>query len=591
MDPILADIGLVIIVATIVGYVAKFFKQPMILAYIIAGLLLGPYATGNILPGKIVSQETIFALSELGITFLLFIVGLEFNLKKLKEVSNVVFIGGLIQAASISFLGWAIGLWLGFTFLEAIYIGLILSLSSTLIVVKWLSDKKQIDSIHGRIIIGFLIIQDFIAILALTFLGSLNELSFITIVIAAVKGIVLFLTAYIATYPLQYLFNFASRYYELLFISALSLCFVFAFFAQYLGFSIAIGAFLAGIMIGNLPYSVDLIGKIKSLATFFTVLFFVSLGLQLALSSLGNILFEFIVLLLVILLVKPLITMILVKLFNYRNKTSFICGFSLGQISEFSLIIAVLGLKQGHISQELFSMTVLLTVMTMAITPYFMKYDNVIFYKCGKFLFFWTKFIKEEEEDKNKEKKISSQVIIFGYEGVDQSLIEKFKEMKKEIVVVDIDPDVIKRLRAVGLKCIYGDPSEFEIINRLELSKSEVVISTIPDVLSTLYLIKRIRKVNSKTVIIATAQRIRDSLELYDSGADYVVLPKLLGRRQVNVVVENFSEDLSKVLDEKTKHIEELKKRHEVSKSDGSKQSFMDIDKFIGILRASKKKD
>ncbi|MBI2136081.1 cation:proton antiporter [Candidatus Woesearchaeota archaeon] len=585
MEAILYDIGLIIIVSTLIGFVIKFFKQPMIFGYMLAGLILGPH-----IMGKIVSQDTILGLSELGITFLLFIVGLEFNLKKLKEVSSVVFFGGSIQVAATTAAGILISLWLGFKFIEATYFGLIIALSSTLVVVKWLADKKEIDTLHGRIAIGILIIQDIVAIIALTFFSNINNFSFAGLGIAMLKGIVLVLSAYILNRPLQKIFAFASKFGELLFISSLSLCFIFAFIAQYLGFSISIGAFIAGIMIANLPYSLELIGKIKSIANFFTVLFFASLGLQLSIPSISKIVVPVIVMLAVVLIIKPLITIFAVKIFGYKSKTAFLSGVSLAQTSEFSLIIAALGVAQGHISQEIFAMTILLAVITIGASSYLIKYGNLIYYKIGKYIFLNERMhaTKHEETEEHSGEKISSDIIIFGYEGVDHGLLERFKAMKKSITVVDLEPDVIRRLKSTSICCIYGDPSEFEIINKLALENSEVIISTVHDVVSNLHLIKKTREVNKKAIIISAANRIKESLELYEAGADYVVLPHLLGESQVSVVVENFSKDINTLIAQKLKHIDELKKREELQKQaqEFSKDSFMDIDRFIGMMSA-----
>ncbi len=593
MEAILYDIGLIVIVATLIGFVIKFFKQPMIFAYMLAGLILGPHVLG-----KIVNQETILGLSELGITFLLFIVGLEFNLKKIREVSSVVFFGGSIQVAATMAVGILISLWLGFRAIEAAYIGIIIALSSTLVVVKWLADKKEIDTLHGRIVIGILILQDIVAIIALTFFSNINNFSFSGLGISVLKGIVLVLGAYILNRPLQKVFAFASKFGELLFISSLSLCFVFAFIAQYLGFSISIGAFLAGIMIANLPYSLELIGKIKSIANFFTVLFFASLGLQLSIPSISKVVVPVIVMLGAVLIVKPLITIFAVKIFGYKSKTAFLSGISLAQTSEFSLIIAALGVAQGHISQEIFAMAIVLTVITIGASSYLIKYSNLIYYKIGKYVFLNERIhaakhdSKNDESEEYKGEKISSDVIIFGYEGVDHSLVERFKSMKKSITVVDLEPDVIRRLKAVGIKCIYGDPSEFEIINKLALENSEVIISTVHDVVSNLHLIRKTREHNKKAIIISAANRIKESLELYEAGADYVVLPHLLGESQVSVVVENFSKDINTLIASKLKHIDELKKREELQKQEHefSKDSFMDIDRFIGMMSIPMKK-
>src|SRR3989344_5313497 len=310
MANIFFDIGLVIIVATLFAFIARFFKQPLIPAYILTGLIIGPFL------GLITNTEIITTLSEIGIAFLLFIVGLEIDFRKLANVGAISTIGGLIQVLLVFTISFIIALFLGFVQIEAVYLALVIAFSSTMIVIKLLSDKREIDTLHGRIIIGFLLMQDIIAIFVLSILTTLNEFSFLTLFYSIIKGIAIFLIAIFAgKYLFPTIFAFAAKSQELLFVAAIAVSFLFSLIFNYIGFSIAIGAFVAGITLANLPYNLEIIGKIMPLRDFFSVLFFVSLGMQLLISSFEIILKPLIIFLIITILIKPLVIMFICQFF------------------------------------------------------------------------------------------------------------------------------------------------------------------------------------------------------------------------------------------------------------------------------------
>jgi len=394
MANIFFDIGFILIIATVLAFIAKFLKQPLIPAYILTGLIIGPFF------GLITNSDIITTMSEIGIAFLLFIVGLEINIKRLTDVGIVSTIGGLTQILIIFTASFIISVFIGFIQIEAFYLALIIAFSSTMIVVKLLSDKKELDTLHGRIIIGFLLLQDIIAIFVLSILTTLSEFSFLILFFSIIKGIIVFLiAAFTGKYIFPKIFTFAAKSRELLFITAISVSFLFSILFNLMGFSIAIGAFVAGVTLANLPYNIEIIGKIKPLRDFFSVLFFVSLGMGLLLSSFEGILKPLIIFLILVIVIKPLVTMFICSYFGYKKRTSYLTAISLAQISEFSLIIAAQGLLLGHISQEIFSLTVLLAVITIGLTSYFIKFDGLIYSKLKNHLGFFDLFTKEREKE------------------------------------------------------------------------------------------------------------------------------------------------------------------------------------------------
>ena len=558
MENIFFDIGAIIIIATVFAFIAKALKQPLIPAYVLTGIIIGPIL------GLITNTEIITTLSEIGIAFLLFIVGLEMDLRKLRDVGLISSVGGMVQMLSIFTATFILAVFLGFVYREAIYLGLIIAFSSTMVVVKLLSDKHEIDTLHGRIIIGFLLMQDIIAILALSVLLTIDNFSFSFLILSVVKGIVVFLVAVAASkFLFPALFEFAAKSQELLFIAAVSVSFAFSILFYYIGFSIAIGAFVAGVTLANLPYNIEIIGKVKSLRDFFAVIFFVSLGMELLLGSFGALLKPLIIFIILIIFLKPLITMFLCSFFGYKKRTAFLTSISLAQISEFSLIIVAQGLFLGHLSQEIFSLTVILAVATIVSTSYFIKYEDKLYRKLAGFLEIFDRLTGTYNDLEYVPRK-KHEVILCGYNRIGYSIVNTLKRLKKKLLVVDFNPEVIRKLIDEKIPCIYGDVGDLEVLGRLNLREAKMVISTVPKKRDNLLLIKKTKEENKKVVVFVNASHVEDALRLYDAGADYVLLPHFLGGEHVSLLIEDFTGDIKKIIDTKIKHIKELKTRREL---------------------------
>jgi Kef-type K+ transport system membrane component KefB/voltage-gated potassium channel Kch len=561
VENIFFDIGLIIMVAGLGAYFARVLRQPLIPAYIIAGIFLGPVF-------HVITDKTIISsLSEIGIAFMLFSVGLELNLKKLKEIGNVATVGGLIHMAMLFGLSYLVFRLMHFNNISSIYIGLILMFSSTLVVVKLLSDKSELDTLHGRIIIGFLLIQDIVAIIALSMLNNIGQSTLSSVLFIFLKGIAVFFVGLaLAKIVFNTVFRFAARHDELLFILSIMVMFGFAIVYNYIGFSIVIGAFIAGLLLGNLPYKLEIIGEVKGIKDFFAVIFFVSVGLALIPVNIGKILLPLTVMLALTIVALPIITMFVLALFGYKRRTAFLASISLAQISEFSLIIASLGFSKGHIGSEIFSLTILVAIITLGLTAYLIKFDDKLYYLIGKKL---TWFEKLNRQNKGMisylEEGVRHKVVLIGYDRTGYSILQKLRKMKKNLVVVDLNPDVIKQLISQKIPCIYGDIGDLEIIKRLKLENVELVISTIPEHQDSLLLIKKVREVNPDATIIVTSYTAEDALELYKQGADYVIVPHFLGGEHISLLLEDFTSSLNKMLKIKMSHmkaLEERRKRH-----------------------------
>ncbi|MEK6835492.1 MAG: cation:proton antiporter, partial [Nanoarchaeota archaeon] len=444
---------------------------------------------------------------------------------------------------------------LNFSILDSAYISIALTFSSTIIIVKLLSEKQDLQSLYGRISVGFLLVQDFVAIIILVLLVAIQQESQIPSLIFLIiaKALLFFLFVFLfSKYILTYLFNKIAKSQELLFLSSITLPFLFIIISRYLGFSIEIGAFLAGLSLANLPYRAEITNKVKPLRDFFITLFFVILGTQFVVRS-TNIIIPAIILSLFVLIGNPLIVTILMGLLGYRKRTSFYAGLTVAQISEFSLIIAFLGLKLGHINEEVVSLIVLVGLITITTSVYMIHHNHKLYKFLEPYLDIFEKDLTLEDIYQI-EKKFSKHTIIFGCHRLGYNIVDLLKSLKKKIIVVDFDPVIIEKLTKDNIKAIYGDLADLEIFDKLNLEEAEFVISTIPNKQDNLILVKKVKSLNKNARVIVTAQQNEEAFELYKAGADYVILPYTISGERVADILRIAIKD---------KHIlDEIRSRH-----------------------------
>jgi len=559
------SLGIIIIITAIAAFILRLIKQPQILAYVLVGILITPVF-------KIVNNSSMIeSMSTIGIAFLLFLVGLEMDIKGLKNVAFNSTFGGLIQMLILFILGYLISILLGFLSLQAAYIGLMLCFSSTMVVMKLLSDKRELNTLHGRVITGILLLEDIVAIFALSILTSINGFSFPMFGLAVIKFISLFAIAFLASkYFFPPLFRVGAKFQELLLLLSLAVCFSFSLAFYYLGFSIAIGAFIAGVALGNLEYNLEIISKMKNLRDFFSMLFFVSLGMGLSLSVVKKEWLLLLVLLFLIIIVKPFLIMVISSLFKYTKKPAFLMATSLAQMGEFSLILAAQGLLLGHITQDLFSVVVIITLITITLTSYFIQYDQWLYNFLQGPLSFFNIFTTKNLE--NKPTKVSSKYVLCGHNRIGYSILKNLQSVKSKVLIVDYNPEVISDLTKEGYHCIYGDVADEEIMDRMNLRKIILLISTVPELNDNFMLIRRLKTVNKKAKVMVTANTVEEAMKLYQHGADYVIMPHFLGGEHVAQIITGVRNKKIKLSEEKEKHLTHLmerKKMHQEHPSNG----------------------
>ena len=557
MDIIFIQLAVILLAAFLVSYVVKALKQPIIIGYILAGILLSPFLI------KIgASTDLIDLFSQFGVAFLLFIVGLHLNPKVIKEIgvtSLIVGVGQVVFTFAVSFIiAWQA---IGFDLITSSYIGIAIAFSSTIIVMKLLSDRSQLDSLYGKISIGILIIQDLVAIGVLMFISSIGKgqgiISFglSGVLIGAGLIVILFLVGY---FVLPIMTKSVAKSQELLFLFSICWCFLVAAIFGYLGFSIEIGALVAGVILSVSPYSTEISSKIRPLRDFFLIVFFIILGLQIQISHVGKIIVNALIFSGIALLIKPFIIMLFMKGFGYTKRTNFLVGTTLSQISEFSIIVLGLGVVVGHILPEIASTIILTLVITILLSTYTTMYSECIYKKLSGFL---SMFEKKKIRQKRKERKLKKKydAILFGYNRIGFSILTSLKKIKKRYLVIDYNPDTIKNLNKFDISALYGDAFDLELLEDLPLESIKIAISTIPGIETNKLLLQTIRDANKKAIIILRAHSIDEALELYKLGANYVLTPHFLGGEYVAKMIKHANLGKKEYNSEKHKHIEMLK--------------------------------
>ncbi len=536
---LLHDIGLCVVAATAMAYFAKILRQPLILGYIGAGLLIGP--TGF---KWVQDQETIVQISELGLAFLLFIVGLEIDIKHLVSSGKLAAVLGTVQVVVCAVMGWGVARALGFGGLPALYIGAATAFSSTMIVVKVLSDRAELDTSAGRIILGVLLVQDVLAIVVLAIQPNISHPAFGPLALSTVKGLGLAVGALLASrYVLPGMFRLVAKSPEIVLVSAISWCFLVSYAAQKADFSVAMGALIAGVSMSAFPYSLDVVAKIRSLRDFFVTLFFVSLGMQIAAGS-PRVYTAAAAISAVVLFGRFVPVMPTLRLLGQGHRVGVITSIALGQVSEFSLVIVSLGLSLGHVDRELASIVALALVATSTLSTYFIQVSQPVSSAVAGWLV--RRGFREPLPPTTMgpgSHELRHRILVLGCHRVASSLIPLLKASDQDFLVVDFNPEALATLRFQGIPCIYGDLTHQDSLERAGVAHAEILISSVSDDFlrgtSNLVLLKQLRRLNPEAKIIVASERLERAKAMYDAGADFVLLPRhLAAERLAGLVAE-----------------------------------------------------
>ena len=569
MHELIHDLALSIIMAWLLGVAANFIRQPLILAYLVAGFLLGPSGLK-----WVQSEQSITTIAELGLIFMLFMIGLEIDLKKIIRAGNVILVTSAVQIFGCFALALAlfmlIGIPLGNQKFDALYLAVAVALSSTVIIVKVLYEKNEIDTLPGRVTLGVLVLQDLFAILFLAIQPSLNDLNLDVVLVSIIRvGVLLGTALLFSRYTLPHLFHLIAQLPELVLVGALAWCFALSEFANFLGLSREMGALVAGVSLSTFPYALDVTAKVTSLRDFFITLFFVTLGMMIpvpTLSVLGValILTGFTVVSRLATVFPPLYAM------QQGLRASILPAINLAQISEFSLVLIQVGVQSGQTTPGIAGAASTAFVILAVLSTFVMMRSDPITRSAIPFL----KQLGLKDLDASDEPASQSErkrrIIMLGFYRVASSFLSELERRQasllEQIFVVDFNPNVHHALRARGVQVHYGDISHADTLSHAGIADAEIVILTVPDSLlkgtSNEKLVRHIRMVNPTAKIIATADILAETATLYAAGADYVTIARL---DQANELVGAVTAAEAGLLDEMKNKLEaQLRDRREI---------------------------
>lgn len=552
MGSIFLEITIIICIASILAIFLRLLKQPPMLAYIITGVLIGPLAVLHVS-----NLDVIHTLSDVGITLLLFLFGLELKFSDLSSIGKVAIVAGLLQVFATFGLIIGVADLLGFGLIASFYIAIAVTFSSTVILMKLLSEKGDNKSLYGKLAIGVSLVQDFFGILILIILSGYNPSQSFDIttplIILLLKSIILFTAIiWLGKIVLPRVIHILAKSEEILFLVSLAWVFGLAALVSspLIGFSIEIGGFVAGLALANAVENFEIIAKMRPLRDFFVIIFFIFLGMEMGIGNIGSIVVPAILFSVLALLIKPFLTYVGINLVGFRKRTAFLAGSGLGQLSEFSLIIALMAYNLHYISATIVSLITFTSILTFLGGTYIILYNKKIFQHVEKLLPVVGK-VKNVENILTDEFDLTNHILLIGGTRMGESILHALGDSYERVIVVDFDPKVIANLRERGLPALFGDIMDREIQELVHIDKAKLVISTLSDFEYNALLIKLAHHEKKRVKVIVMAYDVDEAKGLYDEGADYVVLPHIAGGRQIARTLK--SDELEKLEEMKEK--------------------------------------
>lgn len=559
------ELAVLLSLASLLGLLANRLRLPPLLGYISAGVLANAL---NLFSAH--SAESFELFSQIGITFLLFILGLELNISELKKIGKLSIIIGLGQIMFTTGFGYLLSLVQGFTPTMSLYLSIGLTFSSTIVIVKLLSLKHEVRSLHGKISIGFLLVQDFAAIFILISLVAFSPsesnggvLLTIGFLILKIFALILIVWAF-SKFFIPWIISKTSHDREVLFLIVISWALLFSTIVSspIFDFSIEIGALLSGIALSSRKEALQIESWTKSLRDFFLTVFFVLLGFNINIASISTILVPSIVFSLFVLIGNPLIVMFIMGLLGYNKRTSFFTSLTVAQISEFSLLIASLGSQIVGETEgsELISTLTLVGGITMAISSYMIFYKEPIYMALKDYLKIFE--FTQNRKRGTYSKEFKDHVIIFGFHRLGQEVLIDIKEKPQNYLIVEQNPTIVSNLKEEGIQVIFGDAIDTEIYPSLGIENAKLIVSTVPEYNANHSILRYVKDENLNIPVILSSENDEDTLELYENEADFVIYPHLQASRRLKKMIDyNKTDRKEKLSNISTREINSLKKR------------------------------
>ncbi|MCS6864444.1 MAG: cation:proton antiporter [Gemmataceae bacterium] len=515
----------ILALASVAGAVGLWLRQPLIVMFIAVGIGVGPAGLGITHP-----EEGIDLLARMGIAVLLFLVGLRLDFHVIRTMGPVALATGLGQVLFTSVVGFLIGLALGLDVISAVYVAVALTFSSTIIIVKLLSDKREIDSLHGRIAVGFLIVQDLVVVvmmIALSAFGAAGETAnpILNGVLLTIKGVG-FLTAVavLMRFILPRLVRWMARAQELLILFAVAWAMLLASVGDTLGFSKEVGAFLAGVSLASTPFRDAIGGRLVSLRDFLLLFFFIELGAGLDVMLLGGQSVDAVVLSLFVLIGNPLIVMVIMGYMGYRKRTGFLAGLTVAQISEFSLILGALGVKLGHITPPTLGLITLVGLITIGLSTYMILYSHRLYEWLAPWLSLFERSIPHREQG-DEPPPVSVDFILVGLGRYGNNMARALRQRGASVLGVDFDPQVIATWHKHKYWAQYGDADDPELAASLPLGQTRFVVCTAPRLETNIAVFRAVKEHGYTGKIALTAHHAHDAEVLQGLGPDLLLMP------------------------------------------------------------------
>lgn len=553
-------LSLVVILACGLGIILRKLKLPLLVSYIIAGGILSAFHLAK--PGAL---EFLSFIPEVGLAFLLFLVGMELDLSQFRTLGKNIFWATVSQIAiTTTLLGTGLT-FLGLDFKTAVLLGILTSFSSTILVVKLLLDQKELSSLHGRLTLGILLIEDLLAVfflMGISVIGASGTGFSAWLVISVIfKGVVLVWAALVLGKKiLPKIFTICAENHELLLLTAVGWCLGFVTLSLYLGFSLAIGAFLAGVSLGQSVYRIQISARVKPLRDFFIMIFFLDLGTGLSVSGLAGTIWVAAAILAYAVFVKPAIFSLIFIFFGHRARSAFQTGVYISSISEFSLIVLSFAIKQGFIDKGLLSSLIFSTGASFVISSMLITHQQWLYQKVGVILkkFERARLVHLGEE---KIKALDRHAVLIGCHRSGEIILKALQKVYGEnLVVLDFNPVIIEELKNAAVNCMYGDVADLEVLRELNLEKARLVVSTVRDLTDDLILLDYLEKVQSPAVVVMTASDIAEAIKLYERGAHHVSLPMNLEGNSIGRLIHDYHHAPIELAREREKKLGELKK-------------------------------
>lgn len=528
---IFIQIGLVIAIAAVVAIIMHLLRQPLIMGYILTGVIVGPSALGIIQGAD--AHHAFETFAEIGIALLLFIIGLGLNASVIRSLGKVSLVTAGMLLVTIGGLGAVVAMLLNFDMTSAIFIGIALFFSSTIIILKALSDKHELGRLYGQVAIGVILVDDVIATLALVAVAMLahGSLDAGAIGLLGAKAVALLAGLYIAGVHIIPRFGkMLASSSELLFLFSIGWGLSVASLFGVAGFSHELGALFAGVSLAGLPYATEMAAKLKPLRDFFIVIFFVTLGELFTFDALSTAIVPALILSAIVMIGKPIFVMASLGALGYTKFTSFKAAIHLSQISEFSIILITFAVASSVVAPTAVPIITLVALITIGLSTYMMKYDDRLYKLLAKKLgLFERKKTKEEARQKEP-----YPAILLGYHKGGHEFVTAFRDMKLRYLVVDDDPQVIEHLEHQGIRHEFGDMTDEEFLTEINAASADLVVSTIESARANLAALRYLRRHNKSISYVCHALSYEDAAELYEAGASYVSLPHYIGSERVS---------------------------------------------------------